>query len=158
MVSAARHLAGADAGIQRGRSLPMRATGERSEEVQPNGPDLVAIERGVAARWAESDVLGKSLAQSASGPVWSCYTQPSAATGVPGMGYAGTRALADLYSRFKAMQGMAVPRGHGWDCHGLGVEVAVAHELGLSETRLSEIGLSGIGESGNGKPELRLSE
>lgn len=158
IVSAARHIAGADAGIQRGRWRAMRATGERAEEVQPNGPDLAAIEREVAARWAESDVLGKSLAQTASGPVWSCYTQPSAATGVPGMGYAGARALADLYARFKTMQGMAVPRGHGWDCHGLGVEVAVAHELGLSETRLSEIGLSGIGKSGTGKSELRLSE
>lgn len=136
----------------------MRATGGRAEEFEPGGPDLAAIERAVAARWAESDVPGKSLAKTASGPVWSCYTQPSAATGVPGIGYARARALADLYARFKAMQGMAVPRGHGWDCHGLGVEVAVAHELGLSEPRLSEIGLSEIGKAGNGKTKLRLSE
>jgi isoleucyl-tRNA synthetase len=146
----------------------MRATGERTEEGKPSGPDLPAIERDVAARWAESDVLGKSLAQTVSSPLWSCYTQPSATTGVPGLGYARARTIADLYARFKTMQGMAVPRGHGWDCHGLGVEVAVAHELGLSEPRQSEIGLpemrlsrigkSGVGKSRIGKSELRLSE
>lgn len=132
----------------------MRATGRRTEEVKPGGPDLAAIEREVAARWAESDVLGASIAQTASGPLWSCYTQPSAATGVPGIGYARARTIADLYARFKTMQGMAVPRGHGWDCHGLGVEVAVAHELGLSQPRLPETGLSQIGLSQVGLSEM----
>jgi isoleucyl-tRNA synthetase len=129
----------------------------------PGAIDLPAIEHQVAARWADSDLAGRTLAQAAARPMWSCYTQPSAATGVPGIGYARARTLADVYARFKTMQGMAVPRGHGWDCHGLGVEVAVAHELGLSEPRLSEIGLSETGKSRNGKPgsritELRLSE
>jgi len=121
----------------------MRATHERAEEVKPGDLDLPAIEREVAARWAESDVLGKSLAQNASGRLWSCCTQPSPAIGVPGIGYARTRTAADLYARFKTMQGMAVPRGHGWDCHGLGVEIAVAHELGLSE--IEEIERYGVG-------------
>src|SRR5262249_45950451 len=93
----------------------------------------------MAARWADTGLRGRILAQATARPPWSCWTQPSAATGVPGIGYARTRTLADLYARFKTMQGMAVPRSHGWDCHGLGVEVAVAHELGLSEPRLSEI-------------------
>jgi isoleucyl-tRNA synthetase len=135
----------------------MRATDEHAQEVEPGGLDLPAIERKVAARWAESDILGKSLARTASGPVWSCYTQPSAATGVPGIGYARTRAAADLYARFKTMQGMAVPRGHGWDCHGLGVEVAVAHELGLSGPRLPEIGLPDVGLSRVGLSQTGLS-
>src|SRR5258708_2744790 len=141
----------------------MRAIDERAGRNKRRVLDLPAIERQVAARWAESDVAGRTLAQAVARPLWSCYTEPSATTGVPGIGYARAQTIADLYSRFKTMQGMAVPRGHGWDCHGLGVEVAVAHELGLSEPQLSEIGLSGtgisgIGKSRNGKPELRLSE
>jgi len=108
---------------------------------RPKGPavDLPAIEHEVAARWADSDLVGATLAQATARPLWSCYTQPSAATGVPGIGYARARTSADLYARFKTMQGMRVPRGHGWDCHGLGVEVAVANELGLSGSRVSEI-------------------
>jgi isoleucyl-tRNA synthetase len=120
--------------------------------------DLPVIERQVAARWAHSDLAGRTLVRAAGRPTWSCWTQPSAATGVPGVGYARARTLADLYARFMTMRGMAVPRGHGWDCHGLGVEVAVARELGLSEPRLSEIGLSEVGKSQQGKSELGLSE
>ena len=145
----------------------MRASDERALEVRPGGLDLPAIEREVAARWAESGILGKSLARTASGPLWSCHVQPSAAIGVPGIGYARTRTAADLYARFKTMQGLAVPRGHVWDCHGLGVEVSVAHELGLSGPRLSEIGLpdaglpelglSAIGKPGIGKPGIGKS-
>jgi len=77
---------------------------------------------------------------------------------MPGIGYARTRAAADLYARFKTMQGMAVPRGHGWDCHGLGVEVAVAHELGLSGPRLPEIGLPDVGLSQIGQSQAGLSQ
>ncbi len=41
-------------------------------------------------------------------------------------------ALADLFPRFKAMQGFSVSVSHGWACHGLGVEISVARELGLA--------------------------
>jgi isoleucyl-tRNA synthetase len=151
----------------------MRATGQHAEnhaeKEERRVLDLPGIEREVSARWVEMDIVGRILTQpetqtrATSRPVWSCYAQPSPAAGVPDIGYAHARTISDLYARFKTMQGMTVPRGHGWDCHGLGVEVAVARELGLSEPRLSEprlseLGISNFGLSESGLSRPRLSE
>lgn len=148
----------------------MRATDQQASTGKRRVLDLPAIEHEVAARWAEADVVGKTLerAQSATGSIWSCYAQPSPAAGVPDIGYARARTISDLYSRFKTMQGLAVPRGHGWDCHGLGVEIAVARELGLSqprqsdlrmpESRLSDRRISDFGQSEIGKSEIGAIE
>ncbi len=95
----------------------MRATGQHAEnhaeKEDRRAPDLPAIEREVAARWAEIDVAAKTLArtqaQDSGRPVWSCYAQPSPTAGVPDLAYARARTISDLYSRFKTMQGMVVP-------------------------------------------------
>ena len=107
----------------------MRATSTRPVEVQHHLPELPAIERDVSAEWARSG----HRARRPSGPAWTCYSQPSQVAGVPGLGYARSRAVGDVYPRFKLMQGFDVACGHGWDCHGPGIERAVAAELGLND-------------------------
>ena len=94
--------------------------------------NLPAIDREVLDRWAEDKIFQRSLQQTASGPLWTCYEGPPTANGMPGIHHVPARAMKDLYPRFKTMQGFHVPRRGGWDCHGLPVEVAVEAELGLS--------------------------
>ena len=83
-------------------------------------------------RWTAARTFQRSLEQTFSGPLWTCYDAPAAAAGLPGMHHVPARVTKDLYLRFKTMQGFHVPRRSGWDCHGLSVEVAVESELGLS--------------------------
>ena len=94
--------------------------------------DLPALEREVAARWARSGLVPESLARKATGPSWTCYVEPQSPPGCQVSRTLRVLALADLYPRFKAMQGYDVTVSHGWACHGLGVEIAVARELGLA--------------------------
>lgn len=97
----------------------------------PAVPDLVAIEHHMLRRWAEREVFRRSAARTAGGPRWTCYENPPAAGGMPGIHHVPGWAARDSYQRMKAMQGFDVYRGGGWDCHGLPVEVAVEKELGL---------------------------
>ncbi len=98
----------------------------------PLVPDLPAIEQEVLGRWSQRQVLARSVGQTAGGSPWTCLSGPTAASGVPGVHHLRASAVRDLYQRFKTMQGFRVPRGTGWDCHGLAVEVAVEKELGLA--------------------------
>jgi isoleucyl-tRNA synthetase len=94
-------------------------------------PDLPAIENEVRARWAEAAVPGRSLARAAGTPVWTCWSEPQAAAGLPGVHDVPAEALRDTYQRLKTMQGFAATGGSGVSCHGLAVEVGVERELGL---------------------------
>jgi len=94
--------------------------------------DLPAMELRILDRWAETDVFGRSLAQTKDGPVWAFYDGPPTANGKPGAHHVEPRVFKDLFPRFKTMKGHHVPRRGGWDCHGLPVELAVEKELGFS--------------------------
>jgi isoleucyl-tRNA synthetase len=94
--------------------------------------DLPALEREVAARWARSELAARSRTRTQAGPRWTCLVEPFATAGLPGAGHLRAITLADLYPRFKAMQGFSVSVSHGWACHGLDVEISVARGLGLA--------------------------
>jgi len=96
------------------------------------GVDLPALEHEVLARWDETRVFDRTLAQTAGGEPWVFYEGPPTANGKPGTHHVEARAFKDLFPRFKTMQGRHVPRKAGWDCHGLPVELAVEKELGFS--------------------------
>ncbi len=98
----------------------------------PARVDLPALEREVLRRWAETKVFQRSLERTAQGPLWVFYEGPPTANGKPGAHHTESRAMKDVYCRFKTMQGFSVPRKAGWDCHGLPVELAVEKELGFS--------------------------
>jgi isoleucyl-tRNA synthetase len=94
--------------------------------------DLPGIERGVLARWTEAEVPGQALARNAGGPGWTCWSEPLAAAGLPGLHDLPAQVAADCYRRLKVMQGFDVSGGTAIAGHGLAVEVAVERELGLS--------------------------
>jgi isoleucyl-tRNA synthetase len=112
--------------------IPAGTGAPRPRAELPERPDLPSIEREVLRRWTRDGVAERSLAQTASGPQWTCYEAPLPAHGMPGIHHVPARAVNDLYQRLKTMQGFHVPRRPGWDCHGLPTEVAVEKELGLA--------------------------
>jgi isoleucyl-tRNA synthetase len=93
---------------------------------------LPAIEHAVLARWAAGAVPGRSLARTAGGPVWTCWTEPQTAAGLPGLHDVPGLAVRDAYQRLSVMRGRDVRGDTGIDCHGPAVEVGVERELGLS--------------------------
>ncbi len=99
----------------------------------PTGPpDLPSLETQVLARWHETAVFDRSIAQTADGPRWVFYEGPPTANGKPGAHHVEARVFKDLFPRFKTMKGFSVPRRAGWDCHGLPVELGIEKELGFS--------------------------
>ena len=114
------------------RKVPRKDARARQQHEQGSVTDLPALERDVASGWVRSGLASRSLARKATGPSWTCYVEPLSPAGLPGVTHARVLALADLYPRFRAMQGYDVTVSHGWACHGLGVEMAVARELGLT--------------------------
>ena len=101
-------------------------------------PDLAAVESGVVEGWTRSGLAGRLAAVRAEGTAWPLAAPPFAAYGLPGVREAGQRTITDVYARFKVMRGCQVPPRTGVACHGLGVEIAVANELGLNDPRAIE--------------------
>ncbi len=95
-----------------------------------------ADEARVLAFWREHEVFHKTLRAEtrATGPSkgsFVFYEGPPTANGMPHNGHVLTRAVKDLFPRYKTMQGYDVPRKAGWDTHGLPVEVEVEKDLGI---------------------------
>jgi isoleucyl-tRNA synthetase len=81
--------------------------------------------------WKERQIYEKSLAARAGAPPFVFYEGPPTANGKPHPGHCLTRAIKDLFPRYKTMRGFRADRKAGWDTHGLPVEVEVCKELGI---------------------------
>ncbi len=91
-------------------------------------PDL---ETEVLAFWKERHVYEESLIRRADAPRFVFYEGPPTANGLPHPGHCLTRAIKDLFPRYRTMRGYLCERKAGWDTHGLPVEVEVCKELGI---------------------------
>ncbi len=70
------------------------------------------------------------------------FEGPPTANGLPHPGHCLTRAIKDLFPRYKTMRGLLCERKAGWDTHGLPVEVEVCKELGIhSKEQIEEYGI-----------------
>ena len=92
---------------------------------------LPRIEQEILAFWQREGIEQKSLAAE-SDKVFVFYDGPPFATGLPHYGHLLAGTIKDIVPRYWAMQGCAVERRFGWDCHGLPVESLTESELGLS--------------------------
>ncbi len=81
--------------------------------------------------WKERQIYEKTLASRAGAPSFVFYEGPPTANGLPHPGHCLTRAIKDLFPRYKTMRGFCCQRKAGWDTHGLPVEVEVCKELGI---------------------------
>jgi isoleucyl-tRNA synthetase len=96
--------------------------------------DFPADEAKTLAFWKANGIFHKTLRAEtrATGPskgAYVFYEGPPTANGMPHNGHVLTRAVKDVFPRYKTMRGYDVPRKGGWDTHGLPVEVEVEKEL-----------------------------
>jgi isoleucyl-tRNA synthetase len=92
---------------------------------------LPKIESEILEFWRRERIEEKSLAVK-SDKVFVFYDGPPFATGLPHYGHLLAGTIKDIVPRYWAMQGCAVERRFGWDCHGLPIESLTESELGLS--------------------------
>jgi len=85
----------------------------------------------VGAFWKSQGIYEKTLAARADAENFVFYEGPPTANGMPHPGHCLTRAIKDLFPRYKTMRGFRCERKAGWDTHGLPVEVEVCKELGI---------------------------
>ena len=88
-------------------------------------------EEGVLSFWQERKIYNKSLERRAGAKKFVFYEGPPTANGLPHPGHCLTRAIKDLFPRYRTMRGELCERKAGWDTHGLPVEVEVCRELGI---------------------------
>jgi isoleucyl-tRNA synthetase len=81
--------------------------------------------------WKQNGIYQKSLAARAGAPKFVFFEGPPTANGMPHPGHCLTRAIKDLFPRYRTMRGFHCERKAGWDTHGLPVEVEVCKELGI---------------------------
>ncbi len=89
------------------------------------------LEEEVLGFWKEQRIYEKSLEQKANSPPFIFFEGPPTANGLPHPGHCLTRAIKDLFPRYRTMRGFRCERKAGWDTHGLPVEVEVCKELGI---------------------------
>jgi isoleucyl-tRNA synthetase len=90
-----------------------------------------ALEEEIRHYWKEGRIYEKSLEARQGAPAFIFYEGPPTANGLPHPGHCLTRAIKDLFPRYRTMRGYFCQRKAGWDTHGLPVEVEVSKELGI---------------------------
>lgn len=109
----------------------------------PTGYPFPRLEQEVLAEWAEAETFTKTLERPSPRGEWVFYEGPPTANNVPHVGHVVTRAVKDLYPRYRTMRGYRVPRKAGWDTHGLPVEIEVEKRLGFSgKQQIEEFGIA----------------
>ncbi len=93
--------------------------------------DFPQLEQDLRAFWKERGIFHASLARRQGAPRFVFYEGPPTANGMPHPGHCLTRAMKDIFPRYKTMCGYLVERKAGWDTHGLPVEIEVSKELGI---------------------------
>lgn len=96
-----------------------------------DSPDFPRLEEEVLAFWKAEQIYERSLEQRAGAEPFVFYEGPPTANGLPHPGHCLTRAIKDLFPRFRTMRGYRCERKAGWDTHGLPVETEVCKELGI---------------------------
>lgn len=97
----------------------------------PSHVSFPQMEEEVLAFWKARDIYGESLKRREGGPKFVFFEGPPTANGMPHPGHCLTRAIKDLFPRYRTMRGDYCRRKAGWDTHGLPVEVEVCKELGI---------------------------
>lgn len=100
------------------------------------------LEEALVHFWKERRIYEKSLDIRRDAPAFVFYEGPPTANGLPHPGHCLTRAIKDLFPRYRTMRGYRCERKGGWDTHGLPVEVEVCKELGIhSKEEIEQYGI-----------------
>ena len=94
--------------------------------------NLPEVDRSVLSWWESHSVFEKSLSSRAGKPRFTFYEGPPSANGLPGIHHVMSRAIKDIFCRYKTLRGFQVHRKGGWDTHGLPIELQVEKKLGIT--------------------------
>lgn len=95
--------------------------------------DLPEIGRSVGEYWKRNKVFEKSLKTREGKKPFVFYEGPPSANGMPGIHHVMSRAIKDIFCRYKTLKGFYVKRKAGWDTHGLPIEIATEKTLGITK-------------------------
>jgi len=91
------------------------------------------VEAEVIASWKREGTFQAARERRKDGKRFLFVEGPPTANGKPHIGHAMTRAVKDIYLRYRSLCGYNVtPYVGGWDCHGLPVELEVEKKLNMS--------------------------
>lgn len=117
------------------------------------------VEERVLALWDKDKSFKKSLDSRPETEPYTFYDGPPFATGLPHYGHLLAGTIKDIVPRYWTMKGKKVPRGFGWDCHGLPIESLVQNELGLAGVaEIQKLGVDKFNETCRGKVLKYTSE
>ena len=97
----------------------------------PNNVSFPALEEEILGFWKSRRIYEQSLERRQGAPRFVFFEGPPTANGMPHPGHCLTRAIKDVFPRYRTMRGYLCERKAGWDTHGLPVEVEVCKELGI---------------------------
>ena len=97
------------------------------------GLDLPKVASEILNYWQEHNIFEKSVNTREGSAPFVFYEGPPSANGLPGVHHVLSRAIKDIFSRYKTMKGYQVERKAGWDTHGLPIELGVEKELGITK-------------------------
>lgn len=117
---------------------------ENSEKFEPIDKDtpLPEKEKEIMQFWEDHNIAEKTRNREREKKFG--FTEgPPTANGLPHIGHFLTRAVKDVFLRYKTMDGyQIVPNIAGWDTHGLPVEIEVEKDLGIeSKEEIMDYGL-----------------
>src|SRR5436305_4309797 len=93
--------------------------------------NLPAIEKDILERLKTENAFEKSIELREGAQPFVFYEGPPSANGLPGIHHVMSRAIKDIFCRYKTMKGFQVKRKGGWDTHGLPIELSVEKTLGI---------------------------
>jgi isoleucyl-tRNA synthetase len=104
--------------------------GKYKEYKSLNLPDIAAE---VLQFWKEEKIFEQSISSREGKKPFVFYEGPPSANGLPGIHHVMSRAIKDIFCRYKTLQGYQVNRKAGWDTHGLPIELSVEKALGITK-------------------------
>ena len=97
------------------------------------GLDLPTVASEVLDFWKENNIFEKSVSTREGNPPFVFFEGPPSANGLPGIHHVMSRAIKDIFCRYKTQKGFQVKRKAGWDTHGLPVELGTEAALGITK-------------------------
>src|SRR6266478_7561914 len=93
--------------------------------------NLPAFEQEILKKWSDNQSFEKSISTREGATPFVFYEGPPSANGLPGIHHVMSRAIKDIFCRYKTLKGFQVKRKGGWDTHGLPIEISVEKTLGI---------------------------
>ena len=97
------------------------------------GLDLPTVASEILDFWKKEQIFEQSITSREGHTPYVFFEGPPSANGLPGIHHVMSRAIKDIFCRYKTQKGFQVKRKAGWDTHGLPVELGTEKELGITK-------------------------